>query len=235
MPSVAARRADERVEIGRALAVGNPFRVSRRAARVAHRGGLSIVHFGPLVLGRLAREELLVRDGLPDRAESLQGGEVPFAHDDDPLDARALPHYAGEQARHGRVADDDLVRRMVDHVLELLGEEPDVEGVEDRAHARHGEVRLDMLLVVETEGPDTVARPDSEGREAVGQLCRSAPDLGERRPSELLPLEGHDLTRAVDLLAVTQDLADEQLRLLHRASHWLSLPNRESRPLPTVA
>ena len=55
-----------------------------------------------------------------------------------------------------RVDDDDLVLGVIDDEGQLFGEEPDVEGVQDRAHAGNGDVRLHVRLVVPHEGGDPV-------------------------------------------------------------------------------
>ena len=96
------------------------------------------------------------------------------------------------------VDDDDLVLGVVDDVGELLGEQPDVEGVQDRAHGRHGQVRLEVALVVPAERPHPVARTHPEPPERRRQLLGPAGHLGERRRPVAVGLDGDHLAVAVD-------------------------------------
>ena len=108
------------------------------------------------------------------------------------------PPYAGEQARHRHVADDDLVRRMVDHVLELLGDSLMLRVWRTTPMLGTARYASTCSWWLKQKVPTRSPVP-TRGTRGGGPAARSAPDLGERRPSELLP-RGHDLTRAVDLL-----------------------------------
>ena len=81
------------------------------------------------------------------------------------------------------VDDDDPVLGVADDVDVLLGEQPDVEGVQHRTHRRHGEVRLEVLLVVEHEGRDALVAVDPEARAGRAPAGRPARPLGEGRRS----------------------------------------------------
>ncbi len=86
----------------------------------------------------------------------------PSSDDDDVLDGLALVANPGEQRRDRTVDDDDLVLGVVDHVGQLLGEQPDVEGVQHSPHGGNRQVRLEVLLVVPGEGADPVVVADTE-------------------------------------------------------------------------
>ncbi len=124
------------------------------------------------------------------------------------------------------VHDDDPVLCVVDHVGELLGEEPQVEGVEDRTHRRDGEVGLEMGLVVPEEGADPVGVADPEPPECPGQPLGPLGHLGERGGDRLALRtdDGHDPAVRVHRSAVTEDPADQQWGILHRAQHGDSSP-----------
>ena len=96
--------------------------------------------------------------------------------------------------------------------------------MQDRTHARDREVGLDVLLVVEAEGRDTVAPADAEPGERRGELLGAVGDLGEARAAEAVALEGHDLALPVDLPAVAEDVPHEKRPLLHGASHRRAPP-----------
>ena len=120
-------------------------------------------------------------------AERLaQAVGVALAHHDDVLDRRALVAHLGEQRRHRGVDDDHLVLGVVDHVGQLLGEEPDVQGVEHRPHGGDGQVGLEVLLVVPGERPHPVAVAHPQAPQRGGQPLGPARHLGEggrRSPS----------------------------------------------------
>ena len=78
------------------------------------------------------------------------------------LDGRELGSHLGQRRQDGRVDQDDPVLPVVHDVGQLLGEQPQVQGVQDGAHRRHGEVGLEVLLGVPQERPDPVALHDSQ-------------------------------------------------------------------------
>jgi hypothetical protein len=82
---------------------------------------------------------------------------------------------------------------VVDDVGQLLGEQPQVEGVQHRAHRRHGEVRLEVLLGVPQERPDPVALLHAEPGQRPGQPCCALPDLAYVACPDAVAVEGpHD-------------------------------------------
>ena len=122
------------------------------------------------------------------------------------------------QQRDQRVVDDhDTDLGVIHDVRELLREEPDVQRVQDRAHRRDGEVRLEVLLGVPLERADAVAGLDAEPLERGRELLGASGDLGERRPSGAVALERDDFAVTVHGAAVPQDHRDGQREILHRA------------------
>jgi hypothetical protein len=64
--------------------------------------------------------------------------------------------------------------------------------VQHRTHRRHGQVRLEVLLVVPHEGADPVVTPHAEPAQGVRQLGGAAAHLGVRR--ERAPSPVHVIT-----------------------------------------
>ncbi len=210
------RRADShRVQVGRAVAVDDSLGIARGPRRVAHGRGLPLVELGPVVARLLPRQQLLVGQGLPER------GGVALAHHHDVLDRGQLVADPGQQPGDGGVHDDDPVLGVVDDVGELFGEEPQVEGVEDRAHGGDREIGLEVGLVVPEEGADPVRVSDPEPAERLGQPLGPPGHLGEGGGDRLAlgPDDGHDPAVRVDRLAVAEDPADQQRAVLHGAEH----------------
>ena len=149
------------------MRVDDALRVAGRAARVTHRRGRPFVDLGPLETGRLRGEQLVVAQHVAER------GRVAVADHDEVLDRLELAGDLREQRHEAVVDDDHAILGVVDHVGELLGEQPDVERVQHRAHRRHREVGLEVLLRVPQERADPVAGLDPEPRERARQ-ARSA-------------------------------------------------------------
>jgi len=86
--------------------------------------------------------------------------------------------HAGQQRDQRRVDDDDPVLGVVHDVDQLLGKQPQVQCVQHRAHARHGQVRHQVLGVVPHERADPfVAGHAQVVMERVGQPGRRGADL----------------------------------------------------------
>ena len=110
-----------------------------------------------------------------------------------------------------------LSSRVVDDVGELLGEQADVERVQHRAHRRHREVGLEVLLAVPAERADAIAVLDAERGERVGEPGRVRADLGEGRAARARLGPGDAFALGVHALAVAQDRRDREREILHRA------------------
>jgi hypothetical protein len=78
------------------------------------------------------------------------------------LDGAELVEHRREQPGQRTVDEQDAILGMVDDPGQLLGDEPQVQRVQDRSHARDGEVGLEMLLVVPAERRHPVALGDAE-------------------------------------------------------------------------
>ena len=77
----------------------------------------------------------------------------------------------GHTACKDRPVDEQHVVGCVVHdVADLLAEQPVVDGVQDAAAARYGEVELDVTLVVERERADAGVRRYAESVQRVSQL-----------------------------------------------------------------
>ena len=108
--------------------------------------------------------------------------------------------------QQGVVDDDDLVLGVVGDVDQLLGEQPDVERVQHRAHRRDREVGLEVLGVVPHEGRDPLVAVDAEVAQAlVSRAARSAPTSAYVRRRAPPVGRGDDLGVGVDRRAVLEE------------------------------
>ena len=108
--------------------------------------------------------------------------------------------------------------------------------MQHRAHGRHSEVGLEVLLVVPEERPDPVARLDPQRRQPVGQAGRALGHLSVRPFLPAAAVEGEDATVGVDRRAVLEDRGDQPGRVLHGALHGIAHGILQARaaPLPAV-
>jgi hypothetical protein len=109
---------------------------------------------------------------------------------------------------------------MIDDELELLGEQPRIDGMQDRAHARDGVVQLEVPVIVPGQRGDAVAGLHPGSPERVGQLACAAEDFA---PVGAVPgiVKGDrdDLAVGVVPLCKPHDLGDEQRCIHHQAMH----------------
>ena len=140
----AGRRHRERVQERRAVRVDDALRVAGRAARVTHRRGGAFVDLGPVEAGRLRGEQVVVAQHV--RSPSAAASPSPTT-----MKCSTVSSSPTTFASTGTRRSSTMITRssrVVDHVRELLGEQPDVERVQHRAHRRDREVRLEVLLRV---------------------------------------------------------------------------------------
>ena len=132
---------------------------------------------------------------------------------------RQVGEQLRERRREGVVDDDDLAAAVGRDVDQLLGEQPDVEGVEYRAHRRDGEVGGQVLGVVPHERGDALVTGDAEAAEGVRQLGGLGAEIGEAEPAATVGGPRHDLLVGVEGGPVAQELRDQQRCCLHGALH----------------
>ncbi len=214
----AGRRAHRVGPLG-PVAVDDALGVARGARRVTHHGGGVLVQFGPVVPGGLLGQQLVVAQHV-----TVQCRRVTVTDHDDVLDLVEVVLDAGQQ-RDQRVIDDDrLVAAVLDHERQLLGEQADVQRVQHRTLAGHGEVRLDVFLVVPHERGDDVALADAQAVQGLGETFDAFVGVREGHAPGGLALPGHHLAFAVDLRPVPQQLRHGQRARHHRAlDHGCSL------------
>src|ERR1017187_10128166 len=108
---------------------------------------------------------------------------------------------------------------MVDDVDQLLGEQPYVDAMQDRAHRRHGKVGLQVFLVVPGEGADAVSRADAQLSQRGGQTAPAFPYLLVAGAPHMVAGVGRPLARRVDAFAVLEDAANGQREIGYGAAY----------------
>src|ERR1039458_7177855 len=111
------------------------------------------------------------------------------------------------------------LRGMVDDVDQLLGEQPYVDAMQDRAHRRHGKVGLQVFLVVPGEGADAVSRADAQLSQRGGQTAHAFAYLCVAGAPHMVAGVGRHLARRVDAFAVLEDAANGQREIGYGAAY----------------
>ena len=206
---------DQRVQQRRAVAVDHALRVAGGAGRVAHGGrAVLVVDDEPAVERGVRRQELLV-------VQHAVGQRVVRAvvdHHDVPHGGQLLAK--GPEHRQQRAVDeDDVVFGVVGDVDQLLGEQPDVEGVQHPAGARCGEVELEVRGGVPAEGRDAAVGGHAQGVERRREPADADGALGDRG-RRLTAHRGRDHRLVPEqLLGSVQDVRKGQWPVLHEPAH----------------
>ena len=180
-------------------------------AGVTHRRCITFVEDRPLGDRRGGREELFVAQHRAERRG------VAVTDHDDGLHRGEIVADLGEQGHQDVVDDDDLVLGVIDHIAQLLGEEPDVQGVQHGAHRGNAEIGLHVTLVVPLKGPDPIAWRDPERCQRTGEATCALRHLGEGGGCVALIEDRDDLGIGEDGCSVAEYVADQQRRVLHGA------------------
>jgi hypothetical protein len=94
--------------------------------------------------------------------------------------------------------------------------EPEVEGVEHRAHQRDGEVGLEMAVVIPAEGRDAIAGADAEGVKRPGKAAGALQALGVRGAVDgVVGAAAHDRAITEECLCPARDGGDRE-GVVHR-------------------
>lgn len=115
-----------------------------------------------------------------------------------------------------RIDEDHRVVGVVHDVRDLVGLQPQIDGVQHRAGQRDGQVELQVAVVVPRDRPDPVT-----GLHAGRHQCRCQPcdPIGKGAvvvPAGLAAVEVIDhLLVAEHVAGASQEVSDEQLFVLH--------------------
>ncbi len=199
------------------MLVEHALRVAGGAGGVAEGACRPLVEVPPDDVGRMLLDQVLVAEragivGLPHVFAVGQHNDL--------LDLRQLVAVLLQDRQEGQIDEEDTVLCVVHDVAELLGEQPRVQRVANRADTHDPVPGLDVTGAVPGQGPDPVAGLDAQSQERVREPARAVMDLA--------PVRAHDrpLDRAADhfavavpVLGVVEDLVDRERPSLHQALH----------------
>ena len=150
-------RRHHRMEDVGAVRIEDALRVARGARSVAEAGGGPLVELAPAEVGVRLGEPFLIRHGVLELGRRHMGG---VGQNDVTLDARQVAGDRLQQRHEGQIGHDDPVLRVIDDPGDLLGKEPRIDGVVDRAEAGDAVPRLEVPVAVPGEGGHPVAELD---------------------------------------------------------------------------
>lgn len=167
--------------------------------------------------GRLAGDDVgVAQHGL---ARFPQRRGVALADRDHGVHGVKPGQHRTEQFDQRGVDQHHLVFGFVGDVDDLIGEQADVEGVQNGAHRGHREVRGQVLGVVPHERRHPLVTGHPEATQPIGQLGGLAAHFPIARRAVAIPGGGGHRAVPVDTAAVAHDRGDRQRIVLHRAVH----------------
>jgi hypothetical protein len=115
---------------------------------------------------------------------------------------------------------------------DLIGEEPDVDGVQDRADHRDGVVQFQVTVSVPRERGDPIARADPERAQGVRELRDAPPEIGIAQAHDRGTVARDDLFAGMIAQRVFEDRANRERLIGHRRRDRPAGRRREQRRHP---
>jgi hypothetical protein len=145
------------------------------------------------------------------------GGRGAIGHEHDGLDAGDLAGERLEERDQRLVDEEDLVLSVLDDEFEVLREKPQVQRVQNGAHAWHGVIELEVPVVVPGQRRDAVARLHAKPLERPGEAVDAADHLSVGGAVQSLLSLGDDLFLLVQALDSPEHVLNRELVVLHQA------------------
>ena len=98
-------------------------------------------------------------------------------HRHEALDGAQMRAQLADQAGKGNIEEENLVFRVIDNVLDLLGEKTRIDCVQHRADSGDGEIEFHVAMRVPGQRADAVAGLHAHGNERLGKLLGATADF----------------------------------------------------------
>ena len=211
-----------------AVAVEHALGIARGARGVAQRGSGVLVERRPFEVGRCLFDQVFV-------AQQMGQGDgrhfAALAQRNKALDRGQLVGNRRQLIGKAQIEEHIFIGRVVDDVADLLGKQPRVDGVRDRAHAGHGVIQFQMAVRVPGQRRDALAGLHAQTGQGIGQALGAMVHLA---PAGAIHLGVGNVRDDFHLAMVRgrmlYQLRDQQILLLHQTQHrhqrcsFLSLP-----------
>ena len=208
---------DQRVQHVGAVRIQHALRVARGARGVAHRRGGVLVEHLPLEVAVGFRDPVLIGDRVLQRG--LRHMRL-VGEDDVALDARQLRGDLFQHRHEGEVDHHHAVFGVVDDPGDLLGKQPRVDGMADRADTHDAVPRFEVPPRVPGDGGDPVPELDAVAVEPLRHFQRALPYFGvSRAVNGSFDRAGDHLAFTVDHRRMVDDPMTQHRPVLHQAAH----------------
>lgn len=160
---------------------------------------------------RLGRGQEILVLGLAAQAETLT---ATFSHDHEALDALAVLLHRRQLLGQRFVDEDHAVFGVIDQIRQLIGGQPDVQHVQHRAQARHGEVKLQVLIAVPGKRGHAVAGFHASGLQCPHQAQHAVVEVAVGVAVHAARFAGGDFAVGEQIPGPVQDRGQRQ-RVVH--------------------
>jgi len=109
----------------------------------------------------------------------------------------------------------------------VLRKQTQVQRVQDRAHAGHGVIELEVPVIVEGEGRHPIARLDAEPLQRARKTVDARHQLGIGHAVNALLAFGDNLLLLVQALHSPEHMLKRELVVLHQPFHYAHLHHIE--------
>ncbi len=210
-------RADQRMQDVGAMRIEHALGIAGGAGSVAEAGGGVLLEFGPAEVAVDLGQPFFVGHGVGElRRRHMRG----VGQHDVTLDRRQLRRQPLEQGDESEVDEHQPILGVVHDPADLVGKQPRIDGVIDRAEPRNAVPRLEVAVVVPGERRHAVAELDSVAREPLRDLQRAAAQIA------IVGAMDRAFDKPADDLAARMldggeidDLVNQQRPILHQPEH----------------
>ena len=109
---------------------------------------------------------------------------------------------------------------VIDDVDDLFARQPDVDRVQDRPDRRHGEIELEVPMMVPGKRGDAIAGLDAQSLEHVHQPVNAAVELAVIAAMQAaVAIAADDLFVGEELGGPAQDAGDQERPVHHQSVH----------------
>ena len=201
----------------RPVRIQRPFRIARRARRVAQRCRRTFVEFGPGVVGGYRIQQVFVAQQIGDAACGRHVRAIRHQHER--LHRRAARRDRLDQRQEGQVEEQQPVLRVVDDVRDLVRMQARIDRVQHGAGTGDGVIQLQVPVAVPGQRADTLPHRDALLAEHTGQPARPRFAVAHRVAVHVALHAARDDFAGTVVPGGEPDDARDHQRLVHHPAH----------------
>ena len=194
------------------MRVERRFRIAGRSRGVAEHGGCRLLDVRPHDRRRLRSQQFFVVACVRQR-----NGGVAHRHVSALGERRARIDGRFDRRRQRSIDEDHLIVGVFDHVADLIGEEPDVGGVQDRTDRWDRIVQFQVAMGVPRKARHAVAGFDAHSSQRICQLRDACAEIAIRVTEHARAIARNDFAFGVIADGMIEDSADRERDIHHQA------------------